>query len=212
VLHDRSTDRYRHRRLLSEPIDAERLRYRDAIEEEAHRLLAVEGQVRILKTHDLGADGFRIEGEVEDKHARRTYKTSFTIDREGRTVDATCTSRQFRRSGLKEGPSAPMIALRLLYSRQQKELEAARQTAEGRKLIRAETRTLLKRDQTSSVIARVSLDDRQVVVRWGRFDEMPRMQRLMFGTPDGARHEYFRRLDRYADRGFIDATAAEAVG
>lgn len=211
VLHERTTDRYRHRPLLDAPVDLERLRYRDAIEEEAHRLLAVADQVRILKTHDLGAEGFRIEGEVEDKHARRVYKTSFTIDREGRTVDASCTSRQFRRSGLKEGPSAPMIALRLLYSRTQKELEAARETEEGRKLIRAETRTLLRRDQKSSIIARVSFDDRQVIVRWGRFDETPRMQRMLFGTQQGARDEYFRRLGDYAERGFIDATAAEAV-
>ncbi|MBO6937785.1 MAG: hypothetical protein JJ863_22650 [Deltaproteobacteria bacterium] len=212
VTHDVGAGRYRHRSLLAEPLDAERLRYRDAIEEEAHRLLAVEGQVRILKAHDLGAEGFRIEGEVEDRRARRTYKTSFTIDREGRTVDASCTSRQFRRSGLKEGPTAPMIALRLSYARQRKELEAARQTEEGRKLIRAETRTLLMRDDEGSVLARVSLDDTQVRIRWGRHDESARFQRLLFGTAEDARIEYFRRLDRLADRGFIDATAAEAAG
>ncbi len=212
VTHEIGSGRYRHRSLLAEPLDAERLRYRDVIEEEAHRLLAVEGQVRILKAHDLGAEGFRIEGEVEDRRARRTYKTSFTIDREGRTVDASCTSRQFRRSGLKEGPTAPMIALRLSYARQRKELEAARLTEEGRKLIRAETRTLLMRDDEGSVLARVSLDDTQVRIRWGRHDESARFQRLLFGTAEDARIEYFRRLDRLADRGFIDATAAEAGG
>jgi predicted DNA-binding WGR domain protein len=212
VTHERGSGRYRYRELLAEPLDAERLRYRDAVEEEAHRLLAEEGQVRILKAHDLGAEGFRIEGEVEDRRARRSYKTSFTIDREGRTVDASCTSRQFRRSGLKEGPSAPMIALRLSYARQRKELEEARQTEEGRKLIRAETRTLMMRDDEGSVLARVSLDDTQVRIRWGRHDESARFQRLLFGTAEDARIEYFRRLDRLADRGFIDATAAEAAG
>jgi len=212
VTHERGSGRYRYRELLPEPLDAEALRYRDAVEEEAHRLLAEEGQVRILKAHDLGAEGFRIEGEVEDRRARRTYQTSFTIDREGRTVDASCTSRQFRRSGLKEGPSAPMIALRLRYARQRKELEEARQTEEGRKLIRAETRTLMRRDHAGSVLARVSLDDTQVRIRWGRHDESARFQRLLFGSAEDARIEYFHRLDRLADRGFIDATAAEAAG
>lgn len=211
VLHDRRSGEFRARPLLAEPLDAEALRFRDAVEEEAHRLLAVEDQVRILKTHDLGAEGFRIEGEVEDKHARRTYQTSFTLDREGRTVDASCTSRQFRRSGLKEGPSAPMIALRLLYARRQKELEAARQTEEGRKLIRAETRTLLERRGEISVVHRVTLDERQVRVRWGRTGETPRMQRLMFGTVAEAQDDYFRRLDAYAERGFLDASAAERI-
>lgn len=211
VLHERGSGRFRARPLLAEPLDAEALRYRDAVEEEAHRLLAVEGQVRILKTHDLGNEGFRIEGEVEDKHARRTYQTSFTLDREGRTVDASCTSRQFRRSGLKEGPSAPMIALRLLYARQQKELEAARQTEEGRRLIRAETRTLLERRGEISVVHRVTLDERQVRVRWGRTGETPRMQRLMFGTVAEAQDDYFRRLDDYAERGYLDASAAERI-
>ncbi|MEM9194154.1 MAG: hypothetical protein AAGF12_33575 [Myxococcota bacterium] len=211
VLHERATDRYRLRPLLSEPLDIERLRFRDAIEAEAHRFLSVPDQVRILKTHDLGTEGFRIEGEVEDKHGRRTYKTSFTIDREGRTVDASCTSRQFRRSGLREGPTAPMIALRLLYAQQQKELEAARQTEAGRKLIRAETRTFLHRRGDTSEIYRLSLDDRQVVLRWGPATAAPRMQRLMFGTSDAAQEEYFRRLDGFVARGFIDATRAEAV-
>ena len=211
VLHERLTDRYRYRAVLDGPLDVDRLRYRDDTEEQAHRWLSVPGQVRILKTHDLGRDGFRIEGEVEDRQAKRTYETSFTLDREGRTVDASCTSRQFRRSGLKEGPTAPMIALRLLYARQQKERETARETEAGRKLVRAETRTFVRREGTRSIVHRVSLDERRVVLRWGHLDEVPRMQRLMFGDVDGAREEYFRRLDRYAAEGFIDASSAEGM-
>jgi hypothetical protein len=211
VVHDLATQRFAHRPLLAEPLDSDALRYRDAREEHAHRLLAVPDQVRLTHVHDLGADGVRIEGEVEDRQAHRTYKTSFTIDREGRTVDAACTSPQFRRAGLREGPTVPMIALRLLYARQQAELERARETEEGRRQIRAETRTLLKRGEHGATLYRVSLRDRQVTVRWGEHPERLRMQRLLFPTIDDARDEYFRRLGVYAAQGFIDASQAEAV-
>ena len=211
VLHDLASGRYLHRPLFSEPLDAGRLRYRDQREEHAHRLLAVDGQVRLTRVHDLGAEGVRIEGEVEDGQAHRTYKTSFTIDREGRTVDASCTSPQFRRAALREGPTVPMIALRLLHARTEAERERARDTEEGRKLIRAETRTLLRRDSRGATVYRLSLSDRQVTVRWGAGPEHMRMHRLLFSTADEARDEYFRRLGQCAARGFIDATGAEAV-
>ena len=211
VVHDLATHRFAHRPLLAEPLDSDALRYRDAREEHAHRLLATPDQVRLTHVHDLGADGVRIEGEVEDRQAHRTYKTSFTIDREGRTVDAACTSPQFRRAGLREGPTVPMIALRLLYARQRAELERARETEEGRRQIRAETRTLLKRNDRGATLYRVSLSDRQVTVRWGDHPERLRMQRLLFPTIDDARDEYFRRLGVYSAQGFIDASQAEAV-
>lgn len=211
VVHDLAAHRFAHRPLLAQPLDADALRYRDEREEHAHRLLEVPGQVRLTHVHDLGGDGVRIEGEVEDRQAHRTYKTSFTIDREGRTVDASCTSPQFRRAGLREGPTVPMIALRLLYARQQAELERARNTEEGRRQIRAETRTLLKRSSHGATIYRLSLRDRQVTVRWGDHPERLRMQRLLFASIDDARDEYFRRLGAYAEQGFIDASQAEAV-
>jgi hypothetical protein len=232
VVHDLGSDRYLVRSLLATPPDAEALRYRDEREEQAHRLLALPDAVRLTKVHDLAGEGTRIEGEVEDPQAHRTYRTSFTIDREGRTVDATCTSPQFRRSGLREGPTVPMIALRLLFARRQAELERARGTEEGRKLIRAETRVLVRRGgprrpfaqdegagvgtgspaaNTGSLTYRLSLDDREVVVRWGTHPERMRMHRLRFANAEAARDEYFGRLASLGDKGFIDASAAEMV-
>lgn len=211
ALYDIASARFVHRPLLAAPLDPEQLRYRDAREEHAHRLLATPEQVRLTKVHDLGGEGVRIEGEVEDQQAHRTYQTSFTIDREGRTVDATCTSPQFRRAGLREGPTVPMMALRLLYARQQAELERARDTPEGRKLIRAETRTFIHRERGRSTVYRLSLSDRQVTLRWGPRPDALRMNRLFFGTAEEARDEYFRRLGAYAEQGYIDASAAEAI-
>ncbi|MEL7304687.1 MAG: hypothetical protein AAFZ38_06195 [Myxococcota bacterium] len=212
VVHDLRRGTFQYRPLFTTPIPAEDLKYRDEREEAAHRLLAIEGQVRLTTVHDLGGEGVRIEGEVEDKQAHRTFETSFTIDREGRTVDASCTSPQFRRSGLREGPTVPMIALRLLYSRQRAELERARNTEEGRKLIRAETRVLVRRQSERATMMRISLNDRKVVVRWGPHPDDMRMTQQFFGTAEDARDEYWRRLARCADKGFIDASAAEAIG
>ena len=211
VVHDIGSGVFRSRPMVAEALDADKLRYRDEREEQAHRLLAVEGQVKLTKVHDLGGEGVRIEGEVEDRQAHRTYVSSFTIDREGRTVGASCSSPQFRRSGLREGPTVPMIAIRLLFARQQTELEKARNTPEGRKLIRAETRTMVKRNEGRSMVYRVSLDDRQVVLRWGDRPEQMRMNRLLFGDAEEARSEYFMRLDQLGAKGFIDASAAEAI-
>ena len=228
VVHDLANDHYLARSLLAAPPSAEALRYRDEREQQAHRLLAIDDAVRLTKVHDLGGEGTRIEGEVEDPQAHRTYRTSFTIDREGRTVDASCTSPQYRRSGLREGPTVPMIALRLLFARRQAELERARGTEAGRKLIRAETRVLVRRQgprratseapsaglaaaNTGSVTYRLSLDDREVVVRWGTHPERMRMHRLRFSSSDDAREEYFGRLASLGDKGFIDASAAEMV-
>ena len=211
VFHDLTTSRFVHRPLFVAPLDVDALRFRDEHEAQAHQLLAVPGQVRLTKVHDLGGEGTRIEGEVEDRAAHRNYATSFTIDREGRTVDASCTSPHFRRSGLREGPSAPMIALRLLYAKQRAELMRMRDTPEGRALIRAETRTLIRREAEGSTTYRVSLDERTITVRWGRRPDEMRMSRAFFGTEDEAREDYFARLERCARKGFIDASAAEMV-
>jgi len=212
VLHDVAQRRFLHRPLLASPPALDELRFRDGREAEAHRLLETEGAVRLVRVHDLGSEGTKIEGEVDDPQAHRSYKTSFTLDREGRTVDASCTSPQFRRSGLREGPTVPMIALRLLYARQRAELERARNTEEGRRLIRAETRVFVRRDHGAggSLTYRVSLDHRQVTVRWGSHPERMRMQRLLFPTPEEASTEYFGRLEKLSHKGFIDASAAES--
>lgn len=197
---------YRRRPLLAVDVPREILRFRDPHDAHAHRLLATPGAVRLTRLHDLGPDGLRIEGEVEDAVAHRTYRTTLTLDREGRTTAATCTSAQFRRSGLKEGPTVPMIALRLAYARQQAALEEARRTPEGRARIHAETRVLTRRDRAGLTTFRISLDAREVIVRWGQRPDAMRLQRLFFTTPQQAQDEYFGRLDHLVHDGFVDGS------
>lgn len=208
VVHDIASGLFHHRPLTAQPLDLDQLRYRDAREEQAHRLLALNEQVQLTRLHDLGLEGTAIDGEVQDRQAHRQYQTSFTLDREGRTVKASCTCHDFRRAGLKQGPCAHMIALRLRYAREQAALEQARETPAGRKLIRAETRTLSRREGESVLSYRISLDERQIVLRWGSDPQALRQQRLLFNRAEEARDAYFARLDSLAKLGFIDASRA----
>lgn len=208
LAHDIANGLFRHRPLLAQPLELERLRYRDTREEQAHRLLATADQVQLTRIHDLGLDGTTIDGEVQDRQAHRHYQTSFTLDREGRTVKASCSCHDFRRAGLKQGPCPHMIALRLRYAREQAALEQARETAEGRRLIRAETRILTRRQGAHVLSYRISLDDRQILLRWGSDPQALRQQRLLFNHAEEARDAYFARLDGLTRQGFIDASAA----
>jgi hypothetical protein len=206
--HDLSRGVFFARPLLATPVPADALRYRDAREEQAHRLLAEPGQVELVKVHDLGADGRTIEGQVTDKKAHRSFHSSFTLDREGRTASAQCTCPAFRRSGIKEGPCEHMIAVRVLYAREQARLEEARGTEAGRKLIRAETRTLLRRTPKGAETYRLSLDGRQVISRFG-YEEPLRMQRLCFDSADAARDAYFARLEELGAKGYLDGGSGD---
>ncbi len=207
VVNDLAKGTVSKRSLIGRPLELAKIRYGSKAEEQAHRLLKDEGAVRLIRVHDQGAEGTAIDGEIDDQRAHRVYKTSFTIDREGRAAKATCTCPHFRRGGLREGPCEHMIALRLKHSRERAALEEARGTEEGRKLIRAETRTLIRREKGKLTTYHVSLDDRKVILRFGDNLDAMRMERLFFGTADAARQEYFQRLEELAQKRFIDADA-----
>jgi predicted DNA-binding WGR domain protein len=121
---------------------------------------------------------------------------------------AACTCLHFKRSGVREGPCEHLLALRLYHQRQQVLDEAARNTAEGRALIRAETRTLVRRKGREEVVYRVSLDARLVQVHWGERNATARQQRTWFETDDAAREAYFARLAALTADGYIDSRSA----
>lgn len=203
--HDLATGALFARPLTAAPVPAAQLRYRDAREAAAHRLLGEAGAVALTKVHDRGADGRTIEGQVVDARAHRTFHPSFTLDQEQRTSAATCTCSAFRRAGVKEGPCEHMIALRVRHAREQARLEAARGTPEGRALITAETRVLMRRSARGAETCRLSLDGRSVTARFGVGDAL-RMQRLRFDSQAEARAAYFARLEDLSQKGYLDAT------
>jgi hypothetical protein len=203
--HDLATGELFARPLTRTPVPLAQLRFRDAREAAAHRLLGEAGAVTLTQVHDRGAEGRSIEGQVVDARAHRTFHPSFTLDQEQRTSAATCTCSAFRRAGLKEGPCEHMIALRVRYAREQARLEAARGTPEGRALITAETRVLMRRSERGAELYRLSLDGRSVTSRFGIGDAL-RMQRLRFDSASDARAAYFARLDDLSQKGYLDAT------
>lgn len=203
--HDLATGELFARPLTGAPLPPGALRFRDAREAAAHRLLADPAAVTLSKVADQGIEGRAIEGQVVDAKAHRTFHPGFTIDREGRTTGATCTCTAFRRSGIKEGPCEHMIALRVAYARAQAALEAARQTAEGRAQITAETRILMRRTPKGAESYRISLDGRNLTARFGLGDAL-RVQRQRFDSIDEARTAYFERLATLSRKGYLDAT------
>jgi hypothetical protein len=205
VGHDLATGELFARPLTAAPVAAAALRFRDAREAAAHRLLGEAGAVTLTKVHDRGLDGRTIEGQVVDARAHRTFHPSFTLDQEQRTSAASCTCSAFRRAGIKEGPCEHMIALRVRYSREQARLDAARDTPEGRALIAAETRVLVRRSERGAETYRLSLDGRNVASRFGVGDAL-RMQHLRFDTAPDARAAYFARLEELSRKGYLDAT------
>jgi hypothetical protein len=203
--HDLATGELYARPLTATPIPAGALTFRDPREAAAHRLLAEAGAVTLTKVHDQGDEGRSIEGQVVDAKAHRTFYPAFTIDRETRTSAASCTCSAFRRAGIKEGPCEHLIALRVLYAREQARLEAARETPEGRALITAETRVLMRRTARGAELYRLSLDGRTVTARFGTGEPL-RMQRLRFDSGSDARTAYFQRLEDLSQKGYLDAT------
>jgi len=205
VGHDLATGELFARPLTRAPVAPSALQFRDAREAAAHRLLAEPGAVTLSKVHDQGAEGRSIEGQIVDARAHRTFYPALTIDQESRTSAASCTCSAFRRAGIKEGPCEHLIALRVRYAREQARLEAARNTPEGRALITAETRVLMRRTVRGAETYRLSLDGRSVTARFGRGEPL-RMQRLRFDSPSDARTAYFERLEQLAQKGYLDAT------
>lgn len=210
VLFDLVKSEYRPRQLLDAPIDVSLIRYGGEREKLAHRLLGdgsekATGAVKLTKVHDLGSEGTELIGDVEDLEARRSFTPGFTLDNEGRVRGASCTCLHFKRAGLREGPCEHLLALRLFHQRRQLHDEAARLTPEGRALIRAETRTFVRRQTSQEVVYRVSLDDKLVRVLWGPRNEEPRQQRTWFDSDAQARDAYFARLESLTHEGFIDA-------
>ncbi|RYE95121.1 MAG: SWIM zinc finger family protein [Myxococcales bacterium] len=209
VLFDVARGVYRPRQLLTSPLPDEALRYGSPREARAHRLLDDKGSVQLTKIHEISGEGVEIHGEVTDREARRQFTPRFTMDQESRVNEAWCNCATYQRSGLREGPCEHMIALRLVYARRLVEAEALRQTPEGRRAIRAETRVFTRRDPSGrETVYRVSLDDKVVQVQWGQRAATPRHQRLWYDSDAQAREAYFSRLESLATEGFVDADAA----
>lgn len=216
AVYDLARGVWRPRNLLDAPLDDAAVRFGNEREALAHKLLGdgkakPAGEVKLTKVHELVGEGIELVGEVTDRDARRSYAPSFRLDLEGRATDASCSCALFRRAGMREGPCEHLLALRIAYVRRRAEEERLRATPEGRRLIRAETRTFVRRDAAGrETVYRVSLDEKVVRVRWGGRADEGRNQSLWFDSDRDAREAYFSRIEALAAEGYIDAEMAFA--
>jgi hypothetical protein len=196
---------YRLRKLTPEPLEWDRLEFRNDREKQAHDLLAA-GAVEIEKELRIPDKGTEITGKVTVAADQRDYQVTLLLAPTGQVLKANCTSSFFRKNGMKLGPSAPLIALRLFYA----QLEAKRREEERAGTLRGtttiEARTCVRRHEKGEDVFQLTLDHKRLKLRWGERRERPRVQNLVFNTIAEARSNYFARLDALAAKGYLDAT------
>jgi predicted DNA-binding WGR domain protein len=213
IAYDLELKVFRYREISAETPAIEKLKYRNEHEANAHALLdapvtdGLSEPVQITKFNHVLGSGSEIHGQIEDRAAYRQYKTNFFIDLDGRISRAKCTCAWFQRTSFKEGPCEHILALLLLYQRQQAEREELRRQGKDRQVIVAETRTLTRRHRKEETIYQLTLDHKQLRVQWGQRGTDMRRQTLLFNSPAQARDAYFDRLDQLANKGYIESHA-----
>ena len=205
LMYDIAREVYRYRPLLAKPLELDRLRYRDDRERQAHDLLATPKAVEITEVNRIPGTGVEVTGKVTVAADRRDYRVQLLLSEDGRVRKADDTSSFFRKHGLKQGPSVPLLALLLAWHR----FEAQRRAKQGksRKTVHIETRVYVQRDNRGEHVYRLSLNEKRLRVQWGLSGHDLRTQNLIFNSVDAARSDYFARVDTLEARGFIDATA-----
>jgi hypothetical protein len=204
LMYDLAADVYRLRALTEAPLDLTRLEYRNQRERTAHDLLVRRGAVQIVSENRIAGTGVELTGKVTVTEDRRDYRPQMLLNEEGQVSKAECTCTFFRKQGLKAGPCAHLVALRLAYAEQ----EARRAKAAGMdRAVLVETRTYSRRDAEGEDVMQVTLDRTRLKVRWGRSGQPMRLQVLRFNSADDARTAYFARVGDCEAHGYLDATA-----
>jgi hypothetical protein len=204
LMYDLAADVYRLRALTEAPLDLPRLEYRNQRERTAHDLMTRRGAVQIVSENRIAGTGLELTGKVTVAEDRREYRPQLLLTDEGQVSKAECTCTFFRKQGLKAGPCAHLVALRLAYAQQ--EARRAKGT-DPQQAITVETRSYSRRDAAGEDVVQLTLERTRLKVRWGRAGQPMRLQVLRFNSADEARAAYFTRVQEFGARGFLDATA-----
>ncbi|HZT81107.1 MAG TPA: SWIM zinc finger family protein, partial [Gemmataceae bacterium] len=204
LMFDLAAGVYRLRPLTDAPLDLARLEYRNRRERTAHDLLARRGAVKIVAENRIPTAGLELTGKVSVAEDKREYRPQMLLADEGQVSKAECTCALFRKQGLKAGPCAHLVALRLAFAEQEKKRQEG---LEPRQAVTVETRSYSKRDAAGEEVVQVSLERQRLKMRWGRTGQPLRVQALRFGSVDEARAAYFERIEELSRAGYLDATA-----
>ncbi|MEN0063631.1 MAG: SWIM zinc finger family protein [Myxococcota bacterium] len=199
VMFDLAAGRIRLRPLTAKPLDADDLAYRNARERQAHDLVPV---VRSVKENLVYGTGIELTAEVPVASEQREYQPKLTVAPDGIVRNISCTCHLFRTQGLKQGPCAHVMALLLWHAERS-------QAADADDVLRVETRTFSFRDDEGEHITTLSIDQRQLQVKWGpRGAERLRVQNLWFDTVEDAQSAYRERTAQLERKGWLDASAS----
>ena len=166
----------------------------------ANDLLAA-GAVQIETENKIFDVGLELVSQITVASEKRTYRTLLTLSEEGRLRKAECTCSKIRKHGLKQGPCAHLVALRLYHQLE----EDKRARGETRVLI--ETRVYSKRRGADEVLYQLSLDRRKLRTRWGPRGGDFRLQHLSFDSPDAARMAFLESANRLESKGFLNLSS-----
>ena len=203
IMFDVADQVYRIRPLTDQPLDLERLQFRSPSEKLAHDFVYRQDAISITRENRIFGTGIEITGKADIKEDRREYRPQILINDEGFVSRAECTCSQFRTQGLTAGPCPHLVGLRLAHAIREQE----RRSGKADKKITVETRTFSKREGPSETIYQLSLDKKELRVRWGLQGEPLRLQQLRFSSMTEARDEYFEKIDGLTSAGFLDATS-----
>ncbi|MEM0993995.1 MAG: SWIM zinc finger family protein [Bacteroidota bacterium] len=110
AIYDLNKKQFRARVLSKDGIPTEQLRFVSAVEQEAHEAVA-NHRVRITR-HQQKGDLEEVAGVVQEKDKK--YISHFFLNEDKRIVKADCTCNHFQQNGLRKGPCAHLLALRML--------------------------------------------------------------------------------------------------
>lgn len=201
LMFDLAAGVYRLRPVAAGPLDLARLQYRNTREKVAFDLMTRRGAVRIASENRIAGQGLELTGEVSVVEDKRDYRPQLLLADEGQVKRAVCTCTAFRKQGLKAGPCVHLIALRLAYA----DREAKRAKTDD--AVTFETRAFTRREGGAERVVQVSLERRQLRVRWGAAGQPMRVQALRFNTEAAARGAYFTRVTELQAKGYLDAVA-----
>jgi hypothetical protein len=177
------------------------LQFRNDREKVAHDLLTRRGAVRITGENRIAGVGLELTGAVAVAEDKRDYRPQMLVADEGQVRKVACSCAAFRKHGIKAGPCAHLIALRLAFA------EKESKKAAGEDAVKFETRAFARREGGVERVVQISLERDRVKYRWGLSGRPMRLQTLRFNTEADARLAYFARLADLDAKGYLDAVA-----
>ncbi|MCA9178305.1 MAG: hypothetical protein KDB14_27780 [Planctomycetales bacterium] len=203
LMYDLAGERYRLRPLTAEPLELDRLEFRGPRQRLAYDLVHRKGAVSIVTENRIHGVGLELTGKADVAEDKREYRPQLLLNDEGFVSRAECTCNTFRQQGLKSGPCTCLIALRLSFAMRERERQAS---GRARNTVMIETRSFSRRRGEREEVVQLSLNRNRLRLRWGPTDQPQRSQQLQFTSVEAARNEYFERISKLEEAGYLDAS------